>query len=309
MNSYLAVLVGVVCAGIGGELFVRGSVGLAKWMRIPSGIVGATVAAFATSSPELSVAITAGLAGEPQIALGDSLGSNVVNVALILGAALIISGIQTPRSSLKRDFPIALLVPIVTALMLFDGVLSRLDGVLLLLGFSAWLTATIIEARRQRSSATEVLAAAHRWSTIGSCLLGLALLICAGKFIVTGAEDIAATYGVSQFVIGATVVAVGTSVPELATAVIAKIKGHDEIGLGTVLGSNIFNGLFVVGLVAVIHPIQVAWQSVFVALTVGVVALICSFPPSSGFIERRRGVLLIAAYCAYLVIVLQQPGH
>jgi cation:H+ antiporter len=309
MNAYLSILAGVVCAGLGGELFVRGSVGLAKWMRIPSGIIGATVAAFATSSPELSVAINAGLAGEPQIALGDSLGSNVVNVALILGTALAISGIQSPRSSLKRDFPIALLVPIVTALMLLDGVLSRLDGVLLLLGFAGWLSATIVEARRQRSSTAEVLAASHRWSTIGSCLLGLVLLIFAGKFIVTGAQAIAATYGVSQFVIGATVVAVGTSVPELATTVIAKIKGHDEIGLGTVLGSNIFNGLFIVGLVAVIHPIQVAWQSVFVALTLGVVALICSFPPGSGFIERRRGVLLIAVYCVYLVIVLQQPGH
>lgn len=115
MNPYLSVVIGIVCAGIGGELFVRGSVGLAKWMRIPSGIIGATVAAFATSSPELSVAISAGIAGEPQIALGDSLGSNVVNVALILGTALAISGIQTPRSTLKRDFPLALLVPLVTA--------------------------------------------------------------------------------------------------------------------------------------------------------------------------------------------------
>jgi cation:H+ antiporter len=307
MNAYLSIVMGVVCAGIGGELFVRGSVGLAKWMRIPSGIIGATVAAFATSSPELSVAINAGLAGEPNIALGDSLGSNVVNVALILGTALTISGIQAPRSSLKRDFPVALLVPMATALMLLDGVLSRLDGVLLLLGFSTWLSATIVEARRQRSSTTEVLAAAHRWSTIGSCLLGLALLIFAGKFIVTGAQSIATAYGVSQFVIGATLVAVGTSVPELATTVIAKIKGHDEIGLGTVLGSNIFNGLFVVGLVAVIHPIQVAWHSVFVALLVGIVALICSFPPRTGFIDRRRGVLLIAAYCIYLAVVLQQP--
>lgn len=305
MNAYLSVVLGVICAGIGGELFVRGSVGLASWMRIPPGIIGATVAAFATSSPELAVAISAGLAGEPQIALGDSLGSNVVNVALILGTALIISGIQTPRSSLKRDFPLALLVPAVTALMLADGVLSRVDGGLLLVGFATWLSVTIFEASRQRSATAEVLAAGHRWSTIGSCLLGLVLLIFAGKFIVTGAQSIATAYGVSQFVIGATVVAVGTSVPELATTVIAKLKGHDEVGLGTVLGSNIFNGLFIVGLVAVIHPIQIAWQSVLVALAIGIIALICSFPPRSGFIDRRRGALLVGLYCTYVVIVLQ----
>lgn len=306
MSAYLYVVMGIVCAGIGGELFVRGSVGLAKWMRIPAGIIGATVAAFATSSPELAVAISAGIAGEPQIALGDSLGSNVVNVALILGTALVISGIQTPRSSLKRDFPVALLVPIVTALMFLDGVLSRVDGALLLLAFSAWLSATIVEARRERSSSADVLAAVNRWSTVGSCLLGLALLIFAGKFIVTGAQSIASAYGVSQFVIGATVVAVGTSVPELATTVLAKLKGHDEVGLGTVLGSNIFNGLFIVGLVAVIHPIQIAWQSVLVALAVGILALICSFPPRSGFIERGRGVVLIGLYCIYVVAVLLQ---
>lgn len=309
MNPYITVVLGIICAGIGGELFVRGSVGLARWMRIPAGIIGATVAAFATSSPELAVAISAGLAGDPQIALGDSLGSNVVNVALILGAALAISSIQTPRSNLKRDFPVALLVPIVTALMFVDGSLSRFDGVLLLLGFSAWLIATIIEARRQRDATAQVLAAVNRWSTMGACIFGLLLLIGAGKLIVTGAGSIAAAYGISQFVIGATIVAVGTSVPELATAVIAKLKGHDEVGLGTVLGSNIFNGLFIVGLVAVIHPIEASLQTVAVALTVGLIALICSFPPRSGLIERRRGYLLIALYCVYIATVLQNATH
>lgn len=305
MNAYFCVVAGIICAGIGGELFVRGSVGLAQWMRIPAGLIGATVAAFATSSPELSVAISAGIAGEPQIALGDSLGSNVVNVALILGTALAISAIRTPRSSLNRDFPVALLVPIATGLMLIDGVLSRLDGGLLLTAFAAWLAATIVEARNQRSAVAPVLAAVNRWSIVGSCLLGLALLIAAGKLIVIGAQSIAAAYGVSQFIIGATVVAVGTSVPELATAVVAKLKGHDEVGLGTILGSNIFNGLFIVGLVAVIHPIRVAWQSVAVALAAGVVALISSFPPRDGLIVRRRGALLIALYCIYLATVLQ----
>jgi Ca2+/Na+ antiporter len=143
-----------------------------------------------------------------------------------------------------------------------DGVISRVDGVLMLAAFLTWLIATLIEARRERS-------------------------------------------GVPELIIGATVVAVRTSVPELATAVIAELKGHDEVGLGTVLGSNIFNGLFIVAPAAIIHPIAVGSTGVFVALVFGLVALACSFPPKNGFIERRRGLLLLALYAMYLTTVLQ----
>jgi cation:H+ antiporter len=157
MNEYFALTLGMVCAGIGGELFVRGTVGLAHWARVSPGLVGATVAAFATSSPELTVSITAALAGTPQIALGDALGSNVVNVALILGIAVVIAGMRSPRDTVKRDFPVAMLVPVVTGVLALDGVLSRLDGVLLLSLFLVWLVAVIIEARKQRSAADRVL--------------------------------------------------------------------------------------------------------------------------------------------------------
>jgi cation:H+ antiporter len=305
ISQYAILIAGIVCAGVGGELFVRGAVGLARSMRISPGIVGATVAAFATSSPELSVSISSALAGKPQIALGDALGSNVVNVALILGAALIVSGIQTPRAGLKRDFPVALIVPAITGALCFDGVISRLDGVLMLAAFLCWLIATVIEARRQRSAAEEVLGAKRLWAALVQCAVGLAFLVAAGYFIVSGARGIALQFGVPEFIIGATVVAVGTSVPELATAMIAKLKGHDEVGLGTVLGSNIFNGLFIVALAAIIHPIPVAGFGVFVAIIFGLVALACSYPPGNGFIERRRGVLLLILYVMYLVTVLQ----
>ena len=157
MNHYIALIVGVVCAGIGGEFFVRGTVGLARWGRIAPGIVAATVAAFATSSPELSVSVSSALAGKPEIALGDSLGSNVVNVALILGCALLIAGIQSPRSSIKRDLPVALLVPIVTGVLFLDGTLSRIDGIIMLLSFFVWLIATIIKARKQRNVTDQIL--------------------------------------------------------------------------------------------------------------------------------------------------------
>lgn len=308
MNDYTMLLLGFVCAGIGGELFVRGAVGLAHWARISPGIIGATVAAFATSSPELSVSVNAALAGEPAIALGDALGSNVVNVALILALALVISGIQCPRDSVKRDFPVALLIPIISGALLLDGVLSRIDGVLMLGMFLVWLVAAAIEARKQRNAADAVLGEHRGWLIVVSSVAGLALLLAAGRLIVTSAQGIAISYGVDEFIIGATLVAIGTSMPELATTLIAKLRGHDEIGLGTIIGSNIFNGVFIVGVAAIIHPIAVAWREVAIALVFGLVALAFSYPGRTGFIERRRGVVLLVLYTVYLFSLLQRQA-
>jgi cation:H+ antiporter len=232
----------------------------------------------------------------------------VVNVALILGTALAISGIQSPRAGVKRDFPVALLVPIITGVLCLDGEISRFDGALML---SASLPGSrpIIEARKQRSAAEEVLGAQRLWAAIAYCAVGLLFLVGAGRFIVNGARGIAAAFGVGEFVIGATVVAVGTSVPELATAIISKLRGHDEVGLGTILGSNIFNGLFIVAIATCIHPIAVTWREVFTALVFGVIAVACCYPPNGGFIERRRGMLLLALYGIYLATVLQAAGR
>ena len=304
----IALIAGMVCAGLGGELFVRGTVGIARIARVSPGIIGATVAAFATSTPELSVAITSAAAGRPGISLGDALGSNVVNVALILGCALAISGIQTPRSGLKRDFPVALLVPAVTGALMLDGLLSRTDGAMMLVGFLVWLGTTIVEARRERTAAAEILAVEPAWRAIGASVVGLVLLAAAGYLVVSGARSIAATFGITDFIVGATIVAVGTSLPELATTVIAKLRGHDEVALGTILGSNIFNGLFIVAVAAVIHPIAVDWRSVVVALAFGLIAIVASYPDREGYIERRRGVVLLVLYAAYLTAVLQRGG-
>ena len=308
MNEYVIFVLGVVCAAIGGELFVRGAVGLAHWARIAPGIIGATIAAFATSSPELSVSINAALAGEPQIAFGNALGSNVLNVALILALALVISGIQSPRDSVKRDFSVALLIPVITGVLFLDGELSRLDGLLMLCMFFAWLVAAVIEARKQRSAAQAVLGEQRAWFAVLSCLAGLAFLVAAGNLIVAAARGIAISLGIDEFIVGATIVAVGTTVPELATTITAKLRGHDEVGLGTILGSNIFNGVFIIGVAAVIHPITVAWREVAIALAFGFVALVFAYPARNGFIERRRGVLLLALYVAYLATIMQSQS-
>jgi len=306
MNDYLSLFLGIVCAGTGGELFVRGSVGLAAWARISPAIVGATVAAFATSSPELSVSVTAAVSGYPQIGLGDALGSNVVNVALILALALTISGIQCPPSSVKRDFPVALSVPIVTGILLLDGELSRIDGLLLLSGFFVWLARVVHEARKQRRTSDNSRTQLELRKTLIECSIGLIVLFLAGRLIVSGAKGIALSFGIPEFIIGATIVAIGTSVPELATTVIAKLRGHDEVGLGTILGSNIFNGLFIVSVAAIIHPIAVGWDQIAVALVFGLAAIAFTHPIENGFIEQRRGKFLLMLYVAYIAFLIRK---
>lgn len=200
----------------------------------------------------------------------------------------------------------ALLVPVITGVLLLDGKLSRVDGFLMLGTFVVWLIAVVIEARKQQSAADDVFGEHRWWLIILSCIFGLAFLVFAGNLIVSGAEKLAISFGVDNFVIGATIVAVGTSVPELATTVIARLRGHDELSLGTILGSNIFNGIFVVAVLVIIRPVAVAWNEVAIALVFGFVALVFTYPNRLGFIERRRGVLLLVLYAAYLTAILQR---
>lgn len=308
MNDYVALGLGVVSAGVGGELFVRGTVGLAHWARVSPALVSAVVAALATSSPELTVAVNSALDETPQIALGDALGSNVVNVALVLGFALAVSGIQSPRDTVKRDFPAALLAPVVTGVLLSDGTLSRADALLLLCVFAAWMTAIVIEARRQRKEGHEEGEERRGWPAAVKCLAGLTLLIAAGRLIVTGAKGIAAAFGIPEFVVGVSIVAVGTGAPEIATAVVAKLRSHDEVGLGTLLGSNLYNGLLVVPVAALIYPISIGWREAAVALLFGLLSVALVFPGRDGFIGRKRGVFLLALYGVFLAAVVLRRG-
>ena len=308
MADYAALATGFACAALGGELFVRGAVGLAQAARVSPGLVGVTVAAFATSSPELAVSVSSAVAGRPQIALGDALGSNVVNIALVLAIALLVSGLRTSPDTLKRDFPVALMVPVVMALLFLDGVLSRLDGAMLLAMFGAWLAATAVEARRQRRAAGEVPAGRRGGMAAMRCLAGLAFLVAAGRLIVAGARGIGVAFGMDEFIVGATVVAIGTSVPELATAVVAALRGHGEVGLGTILGSNVFNGLFIVPVAALIHPISVEWGPLLAALVFGFLAVALTFPRRGEPIGRRRGVMLLVLYGLYLSAVIAESA-
>jgi cation:H+ antiporter len=304
--DWLWLLLGLACAFVGGELFVKGAVGMARRLRVPAGIIGTTVAAFATSSPELSVGVAAALRDSPALALGDSLGSNVVNVGLILGIALIMGAIRAPRRSVKRDFPMALFVPLATVVLVLDGQITRFEAALLLALFAGWLTVMIIKARDERLDG-DLEPKPGTAAVLALSALGLGFLVLAGYLVVMGAKGIGAALGLNEFVVGATIVAVGTSTPELATVVVSKLRGHDEVGLGTVLGSNIFNGLFIVGVAAMIHPIPVQLTAVAIGLGFGFALVLAAFPPKSGVIGRWRGALLLGMYAVYLVAILRAP--
>ncbi|HYN56689.1 MAG TPA: sodium:calcium antiporter [Motilibacterales bacterium] len=304
MTAALLIILGVAAAGAGGELFVRGSVALAMRMRIAPGIVGATVVAFATSSPELSVGVNSALEGAPEIALGDALGSNVVNVALVLGLALAMAGATPRRADLNRDLPVALIAPLITLGLASDGTIGRTDGLILLGCFAAWLAVTVRQAARERDATAGMLGETDRRKITRDTVAGLVLLILAGRLIVLAAQDIGDALGWDAFTVGAVMVAIGTSTPELATTITARLRGHDEVSVGTVLGSNIFNGLLIVGVAAAIAPIHVAGPVLRLAIGAGVLSLLLALPGRSDRLGRGRGLALLLLYATYLVALL-----
>ncbi len=306
----LALLAAIPLAALGGEFFLKGVLGLSAWLRLPKLLVATTLAAFATSSPELTVSTLAALSGKPEIGLGDALGSNVVNIALILGLALLFGALSASFAEIRRDFFLALAVPVLTLLLALDGVLSRTDGALLLALFAAWLALTARQAIAHRRDVatnaraqTEAQAIGGPLRTLLFLMVGLAGLILAGRLFVTGASGIALALGVHAFVIGALVVAIGTSLPELVTTLLARRRGHDDVGLGTLLGSNLFNGLAIVGVAAAIHPIQAPLTGIAAALVFGMLTVLLILP-RAGAISRRRGMVLLAVYGAFVATTL-----
>jgi cation:H+ antiporter len=299
MEDFLLFAFGCACAALGGDLFVHGLVGIADWRRLPRGVVAATIGAFATSSPELIVGITAASHGVPEIAFGDALGSNIVNVALVLAIPLMIFGLNAPRDSVFRDLPFALAIFPIVALAGLDGTISSNEALILLAVFGAWFASVVVFALRNRTDGVAV-SGGSVLMFLATGVIGLATLFLAGQLIVAGATGIAAAAGLPAFFIGATVVALGTSVPELATVIIATARGHQEVGLQTILGSNIFNCLLIVPTVALIHPIGVDWGTVPLALGAGFAATLITVPVLSLQLGRWRGLVLIALYVTFV---------
>ncbi|PKO84377.1 MAG: hypothetical protein CVU17_04310 [Betaproteobacteria bacterium HGW-Betaproteobacteria-11] len=300
----LAALAGaVLLAAAGGEAFLKGILGTALHLRVPKLLVATTLAAFATSSPELTVSTLAALAGQPEIGLGDALGSNVVNIALIFGLALLFGPIKAARRELGRDFVLALSVPLLTLWFARDGRLSSGDGALLLVLFAGWIALAMRAAasHREAAVATDIdIGTVRPLAALLYGIGGLAALIAAGRLFVVGAGGIATSLGIDTYVIGATVVAIGTSLPELVTVILARLRGHDDVSVGTLLGSNLFNGLTVVGVAASIHPIQAPTLEIAVTLGCGVAALLLLIPNRTGQIPRARGLLLLLLYTGFV---------
>lgn len=300
MTDIALLLAGFACAALGGDLFVSGVVRLATALRVPPALVGSTVAAFATSAPELAIGVTAAIEGRPEISFGDVAGSNVVNLTLILGLGLLVTGLRTDRAALRRDLLVSVAAPGLAAAALYDGTVSRADGLALLAVFAAWLGLSARAGRSARPDAATASAQAAPFAGTPLLGAGIALLVAAGALVVAAAPGIGAMLGLHPVMLGATLVALGTSLPELATLLASLRRGHGEVGLGAILGSCAFNGLLILGVTAVLHPIRPAMPAALLPLAVAGLAALIAVPPRTGLLRRRRGALLLLIYLGFV---------
>jgi cation:H+ antiporter len=294
--------VGLVILVAGGELLVRGASSIARAFHLSPLLIGLTIVGFGTSAPELIVSVQAALAGQPGIAIGNVIGSNIGNILLILGISALIAPLIIPGRKLWRDLGFMLAAAAILWVMLIDGQVTRLDGIILLAGLVAFLTVAFIAGQGHPPEAGETTSAGASWMPWALTAVGLVLLVIGAGFLVDSATTIARDFGISEAVIGLTIVAVGTSLPELATSVIAAFRKHTEIAVGNIIGSNIFNIFGILGLTAVIAPIPAEarfaaidmWWVAASSVGLAIVAFVL------GGLPRIAGAGLLAAYGAYL---------
>ncbi|WP_020681800.1 calcium/sodium antiporter [Marinobacterium rhizophilum] len=309
----IAVILGLVLLVWSADRFVDGAAATAGHAGMPPLLIGMVVIGFGTSAPEMVVSALAALDGNPGLALGNAYGSNITNIALILGVVAVFSPIAVHSQILRKELPILTVVTLLAGLLLINGQLDRLDALILLGAFFAVMGWSIFQAMRQRGDTLavdmdEVMIAnvMPLKSAITWLLIGLALLVASSKVLVWGAVSIAQSLGVSDLIIGLTIVAIGTSLPELASSIAAMRKGEHDLALGNVIGSNLFNTLAVVGIAAAIHPLEV--ESVVLyrdwGLTMGLTLVLFlmgySFGKKQGRINRFEGAVLLAAYITYM---------
>ena len=312
----LAILAGLALLVWSADRFVEGSAAAAGHFGMPPLLIGMVVVGFGTSAPEMVVSALAASQGNPGLALGNAYGSNITNIALILGITAVIAPIAVHSQVMRKELPILALVTLAAAWLLFDGELSRLDAAGLLVLFALLLGWSIWSGMRKTDDAfaTEMDAelAAHPMPIRKAILwlvVGLVLLIISSRVLVWGAVDLATRFGVSDLVIGLTIVAIGTSLPELASSIIAARKGEHDLALGNILGSNLFNTLAVVGIAGSIAPMAVANEvlmrdiPVMVGLTLALFVLGYGFR-GPGRINRVEGAGLLAVFVGYTAYLL-----
>jgi cation:H+ antiporter len=309
--AFIAVIFGLVLLVWSADRFVEGSASTARHFAMPPLLIGMVIIGFGTSAPEMVVSALAASQGNPGIALGNAYGSNITNIALILGVTALISPIAVHSQVLRKELPILTVVTALAAWQIWDGKITRIDAVVLLVVFTGLMGWTIWQGLRTKADALgnemeqelNVRAMPVRRAVFW-LMVGLVLLIVSSRILVWGAVEIAHGFGVSDMVIGLTIVAVGTSLPELASSIIAARKGEHDIALGNVLGSNLFNTLAVVGIAGAIHPMAVGPEVfsrdilVMAALTLSLFVFGYGFR-GPGRINRIEGAVLLACYVGY----------
>ena len=297
--EYVLLVVGFVLLIKGADFFVEGSSSLAQILKVPSVVIGLTIVAMGTSAPEASVSINAALAGSNDIAISNVVGSNIFNGLVVVGVCAFLSAFKTNRDILKRDMPLNILVTFILCLMFLDGKLSRIEGGILFAGMILYITVMIYHAIKNKSeNEPEKILSLPR--SIIYMIAGLAAVIFVDKACI-----IATNLGVSQNFIGLTIVAIGTSLPELVTSIVATKKGDSGLALGNAIGSNLFNILFILGFSAILSPLHVLNESIIdcgILLISSILLFI--FAKTKQHMSKLEGIVCIGLYMAYMGYLL-----
>lgn len=313
--SIAFVIIGLLLLVLGGEFLVRSSVGLSFKLDISKMIIGMTVVSFATSAPELLVSLQAALDGSPAIAINNVVGSNIANIGLVLGITALIGPIAVSKDFYKLNWPVMMVFSLVLYYFLWnDNVLSNIEGVLLLIALVVFLIVLIKSAKSDEAvnddEVDDKLAEVGYGKIIFWLVIGAVALYFGSEFLVKGAKDIAKSVGVSEGVISITMIAIGTSVPELAASIIAAVKGEKAISLGNLIGSNIFNIASVLGITAIVKQIpvtepQILNRDIFWMLAFATIILPLALLPKRFVFSRIKGVLLFLGYVSFIYLVFK----
>ena len=309
MLSFIMLVVGFALLVWGADKFVAGASALARRLGVSPLLVGLTIVAFGTSAPELAVSLTAALQGANEIAVGNVVGSNIFNLLVVAGLSAVVCPLVMDRTLLRRDWPLSLLAAVILCAMIApDLTISRLEGAILLAVFALTLFLQIRAALKGRNTLeAEADEVTMPPLMIGvNIVLGLACIIIGGQLAVNGATGIARMFGLSETLIGLTIVAIGTSLPELVTSLVAAKKGQNEIAMGNVIGSNIFNILLILGLSSVITPIPVQSTSIIDCLVLIGITIVFYLPARKGRLGRAPGAVMALTYVVYTAYLIMR---
>lgn len=301
----LLIVLGVAMVLLGADRLTEGAAALARRMNVPEIIIGLTIVAAGTSAPELFVSLVSALKGTPDMAMGNVVGSNTMNCMLIVGCAAMVAPMTISRSTVQKDIPFSVGASVLLMILAINAYLGRFDGIILLLGFAAFMYYTLLQAKKGQVEQQETVKQVNPWLSAFFVVLGLAMLVVGSNVFVDAASDVAYSLGLSEGVVGLTIVAGGTSLPELATSVVAARKGQSAIAIGNVIGSNVFNILLILGLTATISPMQIQGITlVDMGMMLGSVSLVWLFSYTRFTVERWEGALLVGGYLVYLCWLL-----